>query len=178
VFLDAGGPKANLRELFHRYVRSCPVTGPAMEGAEPLGPLAGARLRTAFSGACPSGEGVLAAGEAIGMTYSLSGEGIGKAMQSGKLAAEVALEALEAGDVSAAFLARYDSRLEAAFRVLFRQYGLAQKALRHPWMADLVAWKGARSARLRHRLEQIIAEERPPTEVFSLRGAARALLLP
>jgi geranylgeranyl reductase family protein len=178
VFLDDGGPKANLRDLFERYVQGCPATGPAMEGAEPLGPLAGAQIRTGLSGARPSADGVLAAGEAIGMTYSLSGEGIGKAMQSGRLAAEVGLEALEAGDVSAGFLRRYDQRLEAAFRTLFRQYRLAQGALRHPWIPDLLVWKGARSRRLRRELEEIIAETRQPTEAFSWRGAARAVLLP
>jgi flavin-dependent dehydrogenase len=99
-------------------------------------------------------------------------------MQSGKLAAEVALEALAARDVSAGFLRRYDQRLERAFRRLFRQYRLAQGALRHPWIPDLVAWKGARSRRLRLELEEIIAERRPPTQVFSWRGAARAVLLP
>lgn len=56
-------------------------------------------------------DSVLLVGDAAGLVDPFSGEGIGNALLSGKLAASVADEALSAGDTSESFLARYDDLL-------------------------------------------------------------------
>ncbi len=64
-----------------------------------------------------SAQGVLVAGDAAALCYTngLSQEGMNLAMTSGKLAGEVAADAVDAGDFSAAGLAAYEERLRESF---------------------------------------------------------------
>ncbi len=63
------------------------------------------------------GDGILIAGDAAGLCYTngINLEGINLAMTSGALAAETALEALQAKDYSAAALSSYKKKLEKSF---------------------------------------------------------------
>lgn len=56
--------------------------------------------------------GLMLVGDAAGLPEPLYAEGVWQAMYSGRLAAEVAREALQARDTSAAFLERYRDELE------------------------------------------------------------------
>ncbi|MBC7253256.1 MAG: NAD(P)/FAD-dependent oxidoreductase [Actinobacteria bacterium] len=56
--------------------------------------------------------GLMLVGDAAGLPEPLYAEGVWQAMYSGRLAAEVAVEALEERDTSAAFLASYRERLQ------------------------------------------------------------------
>ena len=129
-------------------------------------------------GTSPSGDRLLVAGEGIGATYSLTGEGIGKAMATGRLAAETTHQALIEGRVDAASLQRYDHLLVHRYGRTFNTYRQAQGWLRWPIIADFLTWKAQRSDRLRTLLEDAIAERRPFTEVLSPTGLIQALLLP
>ena len=60
------------------------------------------------------GDGFMLLGDAAGLIDPFTGEGIGNALYSGRLAAEVAADAVAAGDSSAAVMRRYDERLWAA----------------------------------------------------------------
>ncbi|MDH4249516.1 MAG: FAD-dependent oxidoreductase, partial [Deltaproteobacteria bacterium] len=64
-----------------------------------------------------AGAGVMLVGDAAGLVLAAGViyEGVHYAMHSGVLAAETALEALEAGDFSARFLGRYARRLKASY---------------------------------------------------------------
>jgi electron transfer flavoprotein-quinone oxidoreductase len=61
--------------------------------------------------------GMMVAGDAAGLCYTngINLEGINLAMTSGVLAAETALEAIEAGDYSARMLSRYKKKLDDSF---------------------------------------------------------------
>jgi electron transfer flavoprotein-quinone oxidoreductase len=104
-------------ELLERFTASDPVT-PLLRGARlveysaHLLPEAGAALVSH-----PSTAGLLVAGDAAGLCYTngLIQEGMNLAITSGKLAAEVAVDALAAGDFSARRLARYQKELEQSF---------------------------------------------------------------
>ncbi len=61
------------------------------------------------------GDGVLVAGDAAHLCVSVHREGSNHALVSGRLAAETALEALDRGDFSERFLARYRERLHSSF---------------------------------------------------------------
>jgi flavin-dependent dehydrogenase len=115
-------------------------------------------------------------GEAIGSTYSFSGEGIGKAMETARLAASLADESLASARPVSETLSRYSQELEARFRDKFASYQVAQKWLRHPWVVNLVSKKAIRSERVRSILEDVISERRSPSEVLSLPGLVRLAL--
>ena len=71
------------------------------------------------------GDGLMLVGDAARLVDPLTGGGIVNAMVSGRLAAQVAAEALEKGDTSAQGLAPYQHRVETALgRRLARNYRL------------------------------------------------------
>ena len=176
VFLRDGRPPENLRSLFARFTTECAHVRDVMARAEPIGRVEGAPLRCALEGAEPVGDGLLVAGEAIGTTYSLTGEGIGKAMESGRLSAEAAAAALEAGRTDAAQLRGYVEAMQrAGFPERFGQYRVAQRWVRHPLVVDLLTRRAARSPRVKGMLEGVLREEVPPSELLSARGVLRTL---
>jgi flavin-dependent dehydrogenase len=136
-----------------------------------VSPLSGARLRCGLRDASRAAlGGVLAVGETIGTTYPLSGEGIGKAMHTGELAAALLDEAFRAGDLGR--LRDFPARLEAGLRAQYRGYVRADTWLMRPWRNDLLAWRIARSPGLRARVARVFAADADPGPVF----AARAVL--
>jgi digeranylgeranylglycerophospholipid reductase len=73
-------------------------------------------------------DGLLVVGDAARQVDPLTGGGIINAMMAGELAAEVAVEAIAAGDVSAQFLKKYQDRWDQSRgRKLERNYRLRRK---------------------------------------------------
>jgi geranylgeranyl reductase family protein len=160
---------ANLRQIFDDFTR---IYAPARElvaGGEWVSPLKGAPLRCTLEGARFSRPGLIVTGEAAGSTYSFSGEGIGKALETGILAAH----ALRAGRVQsldeAAVRARYEAGL-AALKPRFDLYAKANRVNRHPWLADLVIWRAGKSERLLRRMSGVLNETSNPGNLVSARG--------
>ncbi len=178
LFLVDGITGENLRELFERFLTDCAHVRELMDGAKALGPVKGAPLRCSLSGAKPVGDGLLLAGETFGTTYSLTGEGIGKAMESGRLAAQAAAAALELGRFDALTLRSYPRAMDGArFPEKFAQYDAAQRWVKHTAVVNLVTRRAAKREKLRHMLEALVREEVAPDEIFSLRGLLRAALM-
>jgi len=70
-------------------------------------------------------DGLMLAGDAARQVDPLTGGGIVSGMTAGKLAAEVAVAAIEEGDTSAEYLSRYEARWSAALgRRMVRNYRL------------------------------------------------------
>ncbi len=162
----------NLRHMLDAF---CQVYAPAAElmaGGQVEGALKGAPLRCSLAGARWSRPGMLATGEAAGSTYSFSGEGIGKAMETGILAAEAVLADRQAEDN--AIQQRYESALRQ-LKPKFDLYEAASRVNDHPWIADLVVWRARRSARIRQRLANVLEETQNPGQLFSLRGLTKLM---
>jgi menaquinone-9 beta-reductase len=177
LFLVDGVTGDNLKDLFQRFTTRCDHVRDTMRGARALGDVRGAPLRCNLTGARPVSDGLLLAGETIGTTYALSGEGIGKAMESGRLAAIAASEALALGRFDAATLTRYETALsEANFPAKFAQYEAAQRWLHHSAILNFLTWRAGRSPGLRRMFEALIREQLAPDEIFSLGGILRALV--
>lgn len=170
----AGMQDVNLRHMLEHF---CDVYAPARElmtGGQLQGDIKGAPLRCSLRGARWSRPGLLVTGEAVGSTYAFTGEGIGKAMETGLMAAEALLaQPLHAADDEAV-----RQRYQAALRTLqprFDLYETASHVNRHPWITDLVVWRARRSARIRHRLSGILEETQNPGRLFSWRGMTKLM---
>ncbi|HET9976148.1 MAG TPA: NAD(P)/FAD-dependent oxidoreductase [Burkholderiaceae bacterium] len=162
----------NLREMFNRF---CEVYAPAKElvtSGESLGPLKGAPLRCSLEGARFSRPGLLVTGEAAGSTYAFTGEGIGKAMETGILAAETIAEARDTYLTDAQARARYEAAL-LALKPRFDLYEKANNVNNHPWLADLVIARAQRSRRILNRMAAVLEEKGNPGNLVSLRGIVR-----
>lgn len=167
---DRAGPQANLREVFDAFTRFYDPARRLMDGGEMQGELKGAPLRCTLSGARHSRPGLLAIGEAIGSTYDFTGEGIGKAMETGLMAAD-ALAAGRGRD-DATVRADYEARL-AVLAPKFRLYEKANRINAHPWLADLVIWRAKRSERLMRRMSGVLDETSNPGNLVTARGLLR-----
>jgi menaquinone-9 beta-reductase len=161
----------NLRALFDDFLRVDPVAARLMREGTPLGELKGAPLRCDLEGAQVAAPGVLVAGDAAGATYAFSGEGIGKALETGIAAAE---SLLSHGD-DQSVLADYRARLDL-LRPRFQMYRKAASFNRYPWLVSLVVWRARHSRRTIARLSDILNERRLPGSLLSWRGFKGMLL--
>lgn len=162
----------NLRDMFAAFGE---VYAPAREllaGGRWVGTLKGAPLRCSLEGATLARPGILATGEAAGSTYAFTGEGIGKAMETGLLAAE-AIDAAAADDD--ACMTGYQRGI-AALKPRFDLYERANRVNDHPWLADLLIWRASRSPRILRRMEGVLEETGNPGHLVSLRGITKLFL--
>jgi geranylgeranyl reductase family protein len=165
----------NLREVFAAF---CELYAPARElmaGGTLLGELKGAPLRCSLDGALYSRAGLLVTGEAAGSTYAFSGEGIGKAMETGMLAAQAIVDGRARALDDGAVRANYEAGVEA-LRPRFELYRKASRVNAHPWLADLVIWRARNSARVLRRMSGVLEETGNPGNLVSLRGITKLFI--
>jgi menaquinone-9 beta-reductase len=171
----------NLREMLAAFARVHTPAGELMAGGQVVGEFKGAPLRCSLEGARFSRPGLLVTGEAAGSTYAFTGEGIGKAMETGILAAEALLADTSAADTAAdtaddaATRAAYESAL-GALKPRFDLYERANKVNEHPWLTDLLIWRANKSERILRRMQGVLEETGNPGNLVSLRGLSRLLL--
>lgn len=164
----------NLRDVFAAFTEVHPAARDLMAGGALLGDLKGAPLRCSLEGAAYSRPGLLVAGEAAGSTYALTGEGIGKALETGMLAAEALLE----GRLTETDASSVQSRYEASLRALRPRFAIYEKANsvnERPWLVDLLIWSARRSPRRLKRMTGVLEETHAPGNLISARSFARLL---
>jgi len=105
----------NLRERLTNWIEQDPFARARLGGAKIDGPIVGWPLNTYRPVGSNYAERVLFIGDAAGFVDPINGEGIHTALESARIAAEVADEALRVGDLTAPFLSRYERRWRAAF---------------------------------------------------------------
>jgi len=160
--------EANLRAVFDAFTRIYAPARELVEGGQWVAPLKGAPLRCSLEGARYSRPGLLVTGEAAGSTYAFSGEGIGKALETGILAAETVL----AGGDDAQVRAVYEAALRA-LKPRFDLYARANLVNRQPWLADLLIWRANKSARLLKRMSGVLEETSNPGHLVTVKGLVR-----
>jgi flavin-dependent dehydrogenase len=93
------------------------------------------------------GDGIILLGDAAGLESAAIADGVPTAWFSAEIAAQTAIEALKAGDTSAAFLNRYDRRL--------REHPLITALITDPHRRDLaLAARSGDEAEMRRRVNQ------------------------
>jgi menaquinone-9 beta-reductase len=163
---------ANLRSMFDAFCEVHPPAAELMKTGTLQGELKGAPLRCTLLGARWSRPGMLATGEAIGSTYAFSGEGIGKAMETGMLAARALLQGRQQTD--GAVQQTYDTSLRG-LQPKFDLYETASRVNRHPWLANLVVWRGRKSPRILRRLSGVLEETQNPGRLFTFSGLTKLM---
>ena len=162
----------NLREMFDAF---CEVYAPARElmaGGTLQGDIKGAPLRCSLVGARWSRPGMLGTGEVVGSTYAFTGEGIGKAMETGILAADAIVHNRQASDADVR--QRYEASL-TALKPRFDMYETASHVNHHPWLANLVVWRARKSPRILRRMSGMLEETQNPGRLFTWRGFGKLL---
>ncbi len=169
----------NLRRMLQAFGEVYAPAGELLARGTPVGEIKGAPLRCGLRGARWSRPGLLVTGEAAGSTYAFSGEGIGKAMETGLLAAEALLHeaALRPGVDPRALDSAVRQHYEATLRALqprFDVYETANHVNHRPWLADLVIWRANRSPRILAKVQGVLNETHTP-RMFTVRGMWRLM---
>ncbi len=162
----------NLKRVFDSF---CEFYAPARElmaGGVMQGGLKGAPLRCTLAGAKYTRPGLLVTGEAAGSTYSFTGEGIGKALETGMLAAHAILRGHQQSQVDAAVRQHYEAGL-LALKPRFDLYERANRVNAHPWLIDLLIWRARKSPRLVKRMSGVLNETSNPGHLISVKGITR-----
>jgi menaquinone-9 beta-reductase len=100
----------NLKDFFDRFLEE-PEVIRHLEGAKPEGPAKSWSLKMGMWGAKRFSQGLMTVGDAASMIHPISGEGVGYAIESGRLAAAWAHEARSRNDYSASLLSGYGRQL-------------------------------------------------------------------
>ena len=167
----AGG-QPNLRQIYDTFTRVYAPARELVQGGLPLGEIKGAPLRFNLEGARFSRPGLLVCGEAAGSTYSFTGEGIGKALHTGMLAARAVIDGQKQGWDDAQVRASFEGQLNA-LKPRFKMYQRANWVNRQPWLADVVVWRAQRSAKIRQRISGLLDETSNPGHLLTAKGVLK-----
>lgn len=159
--------KLNLRTRLDHLMSGKGLLGKMLGPMKAVDRYAGAPLRTGLNGSSLGRRGLAIVGDAAGTTYGLTGEGIGKSMESGLLVAELAAAHARdlpgVGDV-------YRQEMHQRYIRRFRAYQTAERWMRVPVFADLVAHRANRSPFVLKHLTKVLAEDSIPNQVFSAKA--------
>jgi menaquinone-9 beta-reductase len=154
--------RARLEDFFAARVKQLSHLARRLVGAVRVAPIASLGP-LAYRVAPPSEGGVLFVGDAAGFYDPFTGEGIFSALRSAELAAETVVDALRAGDVSAAALSAYDRARRAAFADKARVTRLLQALIARRSVANLAARWFAGRPRVLAALLGVIGDYVPPS---------------
>jgi geranylgeranyl reductase family protein len=164
-----------LRDFWRVFTARFAPAAEILRGAKAVTPFRGAPLRTAMAGDTFGRPGLLAIGEAASLTYAATGEGIGKAMESGIIAARHARDALSGRAPVESVHERYRAEFKQAFAFRYRAYSVAQAWAAHPWVLRLLAARTNAGRFAQRELVDLIAERGDPRRLFSKKGLLKAL---
>jgi flavin-dependent dehydrogenase len=159
----------NLREVLDAFTQVHAPARALLDGGTWLGDVKGAPLRTSLRGAQHSAPGILVTGEAVGSTYSFTGEGIGKALETGLLAAEALIASRDQTLDDRALAAHYAAGL-ARLQPHFDLYEKGNRVNHYPWLSELLIRRAARSERLRQRMSNLLEERATPNQLLTFKG--------
>ena len=166
----------NLREVFQAFTEVYEPARALIAGGEWTGELKGAPLRCSLDGAVLSRPGLIVTGEAAGSTYAFTGEGIGKAMETGILAAEAVIEGRAQQRADAQVRAAYEQSV-VALKPRFDMYEKANTVNAHPWLVDLLVWSARRSPSRLKRMSGVLEETHIPSSLVSLKSWLRLVFV-
>lgn len=128
--------KVNLKKELLKIVNEDPVIKERFKNAELVGTIDGYGLPLGSKKRKISGERYMLIGDAGYLIDPFTGEGIGNAFYSGRLAAQQAALCIQNNDYSAAALQRYDSEIERVMGAELRLSNKLQKFIKYPILFD------------------------------------------
>ena len=136
--------KTNYRRLLLDWLAATPPEWSMNDEANADGPILGAALPMGFNRVPHYSRGVLLVGDSGGMVNPFNGEGIAYAMESGELAAEVAVQALArpAGPERERALAAYPAELKARYGGYYRLGNMFVKLIGNPQVMRMATRHG------------------------------------
>lgn len=176
VMLPGVRADERLPQFWNEFITRFTPVASVLAAARLVSPFRTAPLRSGLIAGAVGRPGLLAVGEAIGTTYPATGAGIGKALDSGLLAAVMISEALTGTRSLETVAEDYRRELDRRFGTRYRAYGVAERWASYPWLIDRLVRRAAPGSFLRQELEQLVAESGDAGSLFSLRGLLKSLV--
>jgi len=142
--------RVNLTRMFDDLVRNHPLLAPRFRNATMAGKTGAHTLPLATFRFPRSGDRYLLLGDAAFLVDPFSGEGIGNAMASGEIAADILGACFTTNDFSASAMAAYEARIRRRFSQEFRTAAIMQRLCRSPRLFNLVVDKARKNDELRN----------------------------
>jgi geranylgeranyl reductase family protein len=136
--------KTNYRAMLNDWLAGTPADWGMSDETNADGPILGAALPMGFNRVPHYTRGLMLVGDSGGMVNPMNGEGIAYAMESGELAAEVAVQALArpAGADRERALRAYPSELSVRFGGYYRLGGVFVKLIGNPQIMRIATKHG------------------------------------
>jgi flavin-dependent dehydrogenase len=150
--------RINLRETLNHLITHHDHFRERFKNARPLETVKGFGLPLGSRKRKISGERYLLAGDAASLIDPFTGEGIGNALRSGRVAAHHVQKCFASGDFSAAFNKRYDSEIYHRMWGEFRISRGLQRLSHYPWLFNLVVSKANQNPRILEILTEALAQ--------------------
>lgn len=144
--------KIDLKKILHEVLHTHPVLKERFKSAQPTDRVRGWGLPLGSKKRKISGDNYLLTGDAAALIDPFTGEGIGNAMESGRIAANVISAALQTNRFDADFLSQYDL---AVYDKIWDELKLShtmQKLTRYDWLFNFVVNKAARNPLLQETI--------------------------
>ena len=111
------------------------------------------------------GNGFMLLGDAAGLIDPFTGEGIGNALYSARIAVETARKAIDAENYSESFLKQYDEKLWNAIGDELKVSAKLQKIGRIRFLLNFVINRAARSSQVKELISGMMANQIPKTKL-------------
>ncbi len=138
--------KINLRETLQRFLSTDPSLKERFKNARPLENVKGHGLPLGSKQRVISGARILLTGDAASLIDPLTGEGIGNAIRSGRIAGDHIKNCFSRRDFSAAFNTAYDREIYRRMGGELRLSTRLQQLCKHPKLMNFVVKKANRNA--------------------------------
>ncbi len=168
TFENGHSSAPHIRSMLNRFMAEFPPARKLMSQGEQISAVAGSPLRYGLKG-CRQfvRDNVLCIGEVIGTTYPFTGEGLGKAMHSGEIAARVIGETWRSGGDLESGLRAYPESLAREVKPCYDGYFVAQRWLSRPWLNDFMARRMRRSRYLQEIIGRFMTEGADPRRLYA-----------
>jgi geranylgeranyl reductase family protein len=144
--------KINLPNEMDKVIKESRFFKDRFKNAKMVEPVKGWNLPLGPSARKLAGKGLLLVGDAASLIDPFSGEGMGNAMYSGRLAAKVAIKCLKKKDFSDEALSEYEKQLRQSLDAELRTSAKLLKWAKYGFLVDFVIGKAARSKWVRDQI--------------------------
>jgi len=154
----------NLKDSMLKAIENNPLFKERFKGAELEGDIKAWTLPLGSYRRNCAGPGFVLVGDAASLIDPFTGEGIGNALTSAKIASEVIASALKSNDFSANKLSEYNTRLWKELGPELKTSYNMQRWGTHRWLVNMVIDKAARSAKMREFIGATFTNEEAKKE--------------
>jgi len=159
--------KVNLKEATLKVIQNNPLFKERFKDAELVDDFKGWTLPLGSKHRRSHGNGFVLIGDAASLIDPFSGEGIGNAMTSGKIATAVIDKALHANNYSANILAEYERNLRKELDPELKTSMYLQRIGSITPLLNLIISKAKRSKEIREMLSGMLANEEAKKQFYS-----------